>query len=78
MPAQRKQPPNGDPDPLEFSKNVLTWMDDASKQVNGFQEQVGTPSLGVDAHALAYLTRIGRLLDEARADLTKELPAAEE
>jgi len=77
MPAARKNPPNGDPDPLEFSKNVVTWMDDTSTQVAGFQEQVGAPSLGIDAHALAYLTRIGRLLDEARVDLRKELPAAE-
>jgi hypothetical protein len=77
MPAQKRAAENSDPSPLEFSTAVVGWMDDASKQVDGFQQQVGTPSLGIDAHALAYLTRIGRLLDEARVDLRKELPAEE-
>jgi hypothetical protein len=79
MPAQKKAAEDTDttPDPLEFSTAVHKWMDDAADQVAGFQEQVGTPTLGVDAHALSYLTRISRLLDEARSDLKRELPAEE-
>jgi hypothetical protein len=77
MPAQRKPAENTDPDPLEFGKAVRKWMDEASEQVASFQEQGGTPTLGVDAHALDYLTRIGRLLDDARADLIPQLPAEE-
>jgi hypothetical protein len=77
MPASKKAAEDTAPDPLEFSTAVVGWMDEASKQVDSFQQQVGMPSLGIDAHAVNYLTRIGRLLDEARVDLRKELPAEE-
>jgi hypothetical protein len=76
MPAQRK-PPATEPGPLDFVVTVYNWMDGASEQITGFIEQAGIPSLGVDAHALDYLTRIGRLLDEARSDLVSHLPSGE-
>lgn len=78
MPAQRKTDPAPEvQDPMAFSAAVLKWMDDASEQAATFREQGGIPSLGIDAHAMDYLTRIGRLLDEARADLIPQLPAEE-
>jgi hypothetical protein len=78
MPAQKKATTtSSDPDPMEFGIAVRKWMDEAAEQVAALQEQGGTPTLGVDAHAVNYLTRISRLLDEARADLIPQLPAEE-
>jgi hypothetical protein len=78
MPASKKaETTANDPNPMEFSVAALKWMDGASEQVAELREQGGIPTLGIDVHSMDYLTRIGRLLDEARADLIPQLPAEE-
>jgi hypothetical protein len=77
MPAQKKATMTDEPNPMAFGIAALKWMDGASEQVAELREQGGVPTLGIDVHAQDYLTRIGRLLDEARADLIPQLPAEE-
>jgi len=71
MPAARKSAPEPDvrgQNPLQFVIDVRAWMDDVSDQIDTFKGRMPTPTTGVDAHTLDYLTRIGRLVDQGRAD----------
>lgn len=76
MPAAKKTAADEE-SPLKFATDVRKWMDDAADQVATFLEQAGTPTLGIDAHAVKDLTAIGRVLDEGRRDLDQQLPAPE-
>jgi hypothetical protein len=62
-------------DTLKLSSDVYQWMKDAHAQVAGFADQMGTPGLAVDAHALQHLTLIRRDLEQAVADLGTQLPS---
>jgi hypothetical protein len=62
-------------DPMKFSSEVYEWMKDAHAKVAEFADQMGTPALAVDAHALQHLTQIRRDLEQAVADLGTQLPA---
>lgn len=81
MPAAKKadaDPQKQDPperDPLEFSTAVHKWLIGVQDQVAAFQEQVGTPSLGIDAGALNVVIEIGHAADQGVMNLWPHLPA---
>jgi hypothetical protein len=67
-----------DKDPLEFSKAVSVWIAEARGKIDEFRQQVGTPTLAIDAGIVSSLTQVDGILAQAGADLSTQLPVEEE
>lgn len=72
-----QQTPNKPEDPLAFSTEVHEWLDEVATKIDGFREQLGTPTLAIDAGVLTHLTQIERVVNQARMDLNTQVPAEE-
>lgn len=72
-----KPPPDETPDPLAFSAEVHTWLDEVADKIAGFREQVGMPTLAIDAGILGHLTQIEGVVNQARMDLRTQVPPEE-
>jgi len=75
MPPNKPPPPPEEKDPLAFAAKVSKWLDDVSEKIAGFQEELGTPALAIDADLLSDLRQMARIVDGTRRDLRAQLPA---
>lgn len=64
-------------DPLEFSKAVSTWIAETREKIDEFRQQVGMPTLAIDAGVVTALTQVDGILAQAGADLATQLPVEE-
>lgn len=71
-------PPNGEEsDPLEFSKAVNAWIAETREKIDEFRQQVGTPTLAIDAGIVSSLAQVDGILAQTGADLATQLPVEE-